>query len=328
MRLTGSVTVVNQAVCALAALGMLVGVGCRSAPNDAASGTVPSSLLSADEPAAAGSSAAGQAAQAPAAIVGDDYAGARTVFRTKLVRTGPAPQPWAPVRAPAGAKEIGFTSGGHSLRAWISEPKAGAAPAPAVLFLHGGFAFGGEDWDMAQPFAAAGFVVMTPILRGENGSPGAFSLFYDELDDVLAAAELLAKLPHVDPKRIYVSGHSIGGVLTMLASQASRRFRGAASLSGAPDPTVFAKQPGIPFDADDPTEWRMRSPLAFAASFRCPARLFYGVEETFFDAKTRETATRAKAAGLDVEAVTVEGDHFTMVARAIPRAIEFFQQQR
>ena len=45
-------------------------------------------------------------------------------------------------------------------------------------------------------------------LRGENGQPGAFSMFYDEVEDVLAAAEYLAKLPDVDPARVFVSGHS------------------------------------------------------------------------------------------------------------------------
>ena len=154
-------------------------------------------------------------------------------------------------------------------------------------------------------------------------------MFYDEVDDVLAAAEALSKQPRVDPKRLYVSGHSAGGTLTMLAALASNRFRAAASLSGDPDiRSMSGERDFIPFDPTDDNEFRMRSALDFAAGFRCPARLYFGDREAWADAPTRETARRAKASGLDVEAVTVEGDHFSMVPLAIPLAIAFFQQQR
>ena len=57
-----------------------------------------------------------------------------------------------------------------------------------MLFLHGGFQFGPEDWEMTWPYRAAGFIVMVPMLRGEDDQAGDFTMFYDEVDDVLAAA--------------------------------------------------------------------------------------------------------------------------------------------
>jgi dienelactone hydrolase len=259
-----------------------------------------------------------------------DYAAARAAFRTTLVRAAPSPQSWQPVQPPADAREIELRSGGHLLRAWISkEARPGGARAPAVLFLHGGFAFAEEDWDMAKPFRDAGFVVMTPMLRGENGLPGAFSLYYDEVDDVLAAAELLAGQPQVDPNRLYVTGHSAGGTLAMLAAMISKRFRAAAPLAGTPDALIYSDDRAfIRFDPKNDDEYRMRSPLVFASSFKCPARLYFGDQELLIAATTRETARRAKRRGLDVEAIAVEGNHSTMVARAIPLAIAFFEQQR
>jgi dipeptidyl aminopeptidase/acylaminoacyl peptidase len=257
-----------------------------------------------------------------------DYALARRSFHTKLLRTAPSPQPFEPTAPSSDARQIEFDSGGHKLPAWISAIKP-AVPTPAVLFLHGGFAFGSDDWAMAQPFRDAGFVMMVPILRGENGSPGAFTLFYDEVDDVLAAAAALAEQPGVDPRRIYVSGHSAGGVLAMFAAMTSARFRAAAPLSAAPDAKVFADLPElVPFDVSNEEEFRMRSPLLFAASFQCPARLFVGDQENLFIASTRETARRAKATGRDVEAIIVPGNHFSMTQAAIPLAVTFFQQQR
>lgn len=72
----------------------------------------------------------------------------------------------------------------------------------------------------------------------------------------------------------------------------------------------------------------MRSALAFAGSFKCPARLFFGEEESELEAPTQETARLARASGLDVEAVAVPGDHLTMTLLAIPQAIAFFEQHR
>ncbi len=70
----------------------------------------------------------------------------------------------------------------------------------------------------------------------------------------------------------------------------------------------------------------MRSPVAFATSFKCPARLYYGSAESYFDKETRRTAMLARAKGLDVEAVIVPGDHQTSVPAALEKAIALFQQ--
>src|SRR5207237_1250297 len=111
----------------------------------------------------------------------------------------------------------------------------------------------------------AGYVVVTPMLRGENGQPGSFTMFYDEVDDVLAAADALAKLPYVDDKHIYVSGHSAGGTLSLLTAMASPRFRAAASFSGSPNQKTFAQQGQypVPFDQSNPLEFDLRSPAAY-----------------------------------------------------------------
>jgi dipeptidyl aminopeptidase/acylaminoacyl peptidase len=256
----------------------------------------------------------------------EDYAQARSQFRTKLLHQGRAPQGWQPVKAPAGVQEVEYPSGKLKLKAWINSPQ-GAGKRPAVLFLHGGWAFGDDDWDMAQPFRDAGYVVMTPILRGENGQPGSFTMFYDEVDDVLAAAQYLAKRPYVDEKHIYLAGHSAGGTLTLLAAMASPRFKAAASFSGSPNQKSFAREYArdVPFNQSDMREFEMRSPIAYATSFKCPVRLYYGSDEPMFALSSATTAMRAKTKGLDVEAVSIPGDHDTAVPEAMRQAIQFFK---
>jgi dipeptidyl aminopeptidase/acylaminoacyl peptidase len=258
-----------------------------------------------------------------------DYADARKGFQTQLVAPGPSPQEWNDETPPAGAREVQYQSGGLTLRAWVNPPADGGPPKPAVLYLHSGFAFAESDWDESKPFRDAGFVTMTPMLRGENGQPGNFTLFYDEVDDAVAAAEVLAKTPGVDPNRIYVAGHSAGGTLAMLAAMTSKRFKKCASFSGSPDQVSFVRQePGLaPFDPENRKELEMRSPLAFPKSFKCPARLYYGDEEFAFSFSTPKLAEKAQAAGLDVQAVEVPGDHFTALTPSMRQAIAFFQSK-
>jgi len=259
-----------------------------------------------------------------------DYADARKTHKTKLTTNGPAPQPHAPEQLPADASELTYVSGKLQLKSWVNRPAPGGPPKPAVLFLHGGFAFGADDWDQCKPFRDAGFVTMTPWLRGENGQQGAYTMFYDEVDDVVAAAEALAGIPGVDPNRIFVAGHSAGGTLAMLSAMTSKRFKGCASFSGSPDQVKFVQgqEELAPFDINDMNELTMRSPLAFPKSFKCPARLYWGKEELLFRYSTRELAKKATAAGLDVQAIEVPGDHFTSVDPAITQAITFFQQRK
>jgi dipeptidyl aminopeptidase/acylaminoacyl peptidase len=271
-------------------------------------------------------------AQKPSALQqqDEDYAKAREGFKTKLVRKGPAPQGFRKLKRPDGVSEVEYPSGELRLKAWVNQPaKDDGEKHPAVLFLHGGFSFDESDWEMPRPYRDAGYVTLAPMLRGENGQKGTYTLFYDELDDVLAAADFLAKQPYVDPKRLYVAGHSVGGTMTLLAALATDRFQAAASFSGSPDQVAFTKgQPQlIPFDRSDPREFTLRSPLAYATKFKCPVRLYYGTQEAFFDASSRRTAELAKGKDLNVEAVRVPGNHNTHVPAAMKQSIEFFKKR-
>jgi dienelactone hydrolase len=263
-------------------------------------------------------------------IQSEDYAEARRKFRTKLVRKTSSPQPAPMPEAPAGVKVVEFPSGDLRLKAWTNLPdKSPPTKIPAVIFLHGGFGFVKAHWEQAESYRNAGFIVLVPILRGENGQSGNFTLLYDEVDDVLAAADYLARQPSVDAENIFVAGHSIGGTLALLAAQASNKFRAAAAFSGSPDQQLLLRfafpKDKIPFDASDAREFQMRSPLAYAASFKSPTRIYYGSEEAVFNLTSRRTAELAKAANLDVAAIVTKGNHESHVWSSIRQSIEFFE---
>ena len=147
-----------------------------------------------------------------------------------------------------------------------------------------------------------------PALRGENGLPGDFSGFYDETADVLAAADVLRAEPGVDPARLFLAGHSVGGTLALLAAMSTNVFRAAASFSGSPDARAFFRRfpDDIRFDAGDPLEFDMRSAVCFAESFKCPVLMLHGSGEGGSEAAVRLTVERARAVGLDVRRGVVE----------------------
>jgi acetyl esterase/lipase len=265
-------------------------------------------------------------------IQNEDYAVARRHFRARLTRAGPSPQRDVfALQPPAYVEAVTYAPG---LKAWMAGHQQATQKLPAVLFLHGGFEFGAADWDMAVPYWQAGFVVMAPMLRGENGQTGTFTFLYDEVDDVLAAADYLSRQPAVDPTRIFLAGHSAGGTLTLLTALASGRFRAVSSFDGSPDQQLLyngsATKPGnhreVVFDPKDLRELQMRSPLAYVFSVKSPVRLYYSYEASPIAARpSRRFAELARSRGVDAVAVRVWGSHMSHVARAMPQSIEFFK---
>ncbi|MHC4398219.1 MAG: alpha/beta hydrolase family protein [Planctomycetota bacterium] len=261
-------------------------------------------------------------------VAQETYREARRRFQTNLVERGPSPQDWEPLRLPPNAVEVKYRSDGLELVAFADRAATSGEPKPGVVFLHGGFAYGDEDWDMPQPFRDAGFVVMIPVLRGENGQDGTFTLYVDEVDDVVAAAAAFADMPGVDARRIFVAGHSAGGTLAVLAAMASDRFVAAASLSGLMDQSIHVQDDAwlIRFDPSNAEELRIRSPAAYAASIQVPTRLYYGSMEWWARDSTERTARLATEAGGDVKSEVVPGDHFSSVPPAMAKAIPFFKR--
>jgi dipeptidyl aminopeptidase/acylaminoacyl peptidase len=263
-------------------------------------------------------------------LMAGDYAKERRGFRTSLLNKGPAPDSYEPLIAPTGADQIFYRSGyGGELElvAWVSRFQRTPKPRPAVLLLHGGNAIGQGHWKLADPYVDSGFVVMIPSLRGENGQKGNFSGFYDEVQDVLAASDRLRHLPGVDPHRLFLAGHSIGGTLAMLASMSAKRFRAVTPISGDPNAfNFFDHYPqDIRFDERNPREFQMRSPVCYAHSFKCPVKVMHGMEETHIVPQIDLLKKRAVAAGVKIEVATAEGGHTTALPAEIAQSIQFFR---
>lgn len=130
----------------------------------------------------------------------------------------------------------------------------GPGPHPVLLICHG-LPGNEKNLDIAQAVRRAGWVAVTFNYRGSWGSPGTFS-FPGNLED---AAAVLAYLrdPHnsaslrLDPKRIVIAGHSMGGWVAARTAARDGALLGAVLIS-AWDPSVpTTHQKSVAFMASD-----------------------------------------------------------------------------
>jgi diadenosine tetraphosphate (Ap4A) HIT family hydrolase/pimeloyl-ACP methyl ester carboxylesterase len=107
---------------------------------------------------------------------------------------------------------------------------SGDQPHPTMLMLHG-FPGNETNIDLMQAVRRAGWNVMRINYRGSWGSPGKFSFANARADGEAAVAFLrdpanVAKY-HIDPTRIVVAGHSMGGFMAADAVAADPKAVGA-----------------------------------------------------------------------------------------------------
>ncbi len=254
------------------------------------------------------------------------YQNDRNAFETKLIVEGPSPQYHEEEAPPEGVSEVIYPSGDLELKAWLSDDPGDGQRHPAVVYAHGGFAFGLSDWEDAQAFTDAGFVLMTPMVRGENGNLGNYEGFFGEVDDVIAAGDYLKELPYVDPENIFLCGHSVGGTLSMLTSMLPSSYKAIATFGASPNQRVFFKSSSdiAPFDYNDFSETDIRSPLAYIDCIQKPLYIFVAEGDLAYVQFSRLLADSAKEMSKDCEMIVMEGDHFTSLQPSIEQSIERF----
>ena len=246
---------------------------------------------------------------------------ARRNFHSKLL------PPAAPDREPVepAPKKLFLTTKypapAGKFAAYLSpDPKDGKRH-PAIVWITGGDCNStGDVWSpaprdndqTAAAYRKAGIVMMFPSLRGGNDNPGTKEGFLGEVDDVLAAADFLARQPYVDPARIYLGGHSTGGTLALLVAESSNRFRGVFAFGPAAEARDYGvHNKFVPADLSLPQENKLRSPIAWLADIQTPTWVLEGTEGNI-DA-LRDLAKAST--NVQVHFVTIQGaTHFATLA--------------
>jgi hypothetical protein len=208
---------------------------------------------------------------------------ARRNFKTVLLRheTEHVPVDTPPAKL---FRTVQYDSPIGKLAAYISQPANDGQRHPAIVWIIGGFSnsIGDTAWvpqpadndQSASAFWKAGIITMYPSFRGGNQNPGYKESFYGEVDDLLAAVDYLAKQDFVDPKRIYLGGHSTGGTMALLAAESSDRFRAVFSF-GPIDDIGHYGQENLVCNTDD-KELDLRSPKLWMNSIHDPTFVFEG----------------------------------------------------
>jgi acetyl esterase/lipase len=214
---------------------------------------------------------------------GKFLAEARQEFTTKLARQEKSreaiPEPPAKL-----FKRVKFDSPVGSLAAYVTPDQKDGKRRPAIVWVTGGDNALGDVWtpapatndQTARAYRDAGIVMMFPSFRGTNNNPGYKESFYGEVDDVLAAASYLSKLPYVDPTHIYLGGHSTGGTLVLLAAEMPNRFRAVFSFGPVPDISVHRPAHRAAVNMADRKEIELRSPGKWLHSIQSPTFVFEG----------------------------------------------------
>jgi len=143
--------------------------------------------------------------------------------------------------------EVTVGDGEWKLPGTLAMPK-GAGPFPALVLVHGS---GPNDRDESiganKPFkdlalglASKGIAVLrydkrTKVYHDKliGANPKHFTVKQETIDDAVAAVDLLQRTEKIDPKRVFVLGHSLGGMLVPRIAKADPKIAGLISMAGA-----------------------------------------------------------------------------------------------
>jgi acetyl esterase/lipase len=251
---------------------------------------------------------------------------ARAKFHTKLIDSEQEEVDVAPWPPPNSFRLVQYDAGPGKLAAYLTQDPNDGARHPAIIWITGGDSNAiGPVWTASDPaddqtaaqYREAGIVTMYPSLRGGHNNPGQREGFYGEVDDVLRAADFLAKESYVDPARIYLGGHSTGGTLVLLVAAAAPKDKFRAVFAFGPIHDVAAygvPNPFCPFDTSNPREFELRSPVRWINTVMTPTLVFEGTEQGNLDSLLM---IKARSKNSLVRFFPVKGfTHFNVLAPA------------
>ncbi|MCB2113165.1 MAG: S9 family peptidase [Parvularculaceae bacterium] len=188
---------------------------------------------------------------------------------------------------------------GREIEAWIALPHGFNADAsyPMILEIHGGpfTQYGPTFAAEIQRYAAEGYVTVYVNPRGSTGYGEEFAQLIDlaypgnDYDDLMSVVDTLIAKKYVDPKRLFVTGGSGGGVLTAWIVGKTNRFAAAATVKPVinwstmallGDIGAFVRRHWIRADPweDRETYWKL-SPLSLVGNVETPTMVMVGEED-------------------------------------------------
>lgn len=164
---------------------------------------------------------------------------------------------------------------------------------PLILHVHGGphAMYNVGFSTLYQNLAAYGYVVLYTNPRGSTGYGTPFANAIDDAypsvdhEDLMAGVDALLERGYVDPKRLYITGCSGGGVLSSWAIGQTDRFAAAAvrcpvtnwiSFAGTADIVQWGYHRFNGYFWEKPEKWLEHSPLMHVGKVTTPVLLMTG----------------------------------------------------
>jgi dienelactone hydrolase len=250
-------------------------------------------------------------------------------------------------------REATLQRGGVPMRVWYYQPEKAAGPLALVLVppagstLFAGMALADGDRREHYPYVKVGFAVASfdidgPVPQSPPPSDAvvlqgarAFRDARAGLANAQAALDfVLAKVPNIDPQRVYIAGHSSAATLALLVAEHEPRIKACAAFAPATEvegrlaeviPLLDRALPGYR------KFLHFSSPRTHADKLQCPVFLFHARDDanvpvrdsTDFAAILRKTNPRV------TPVTTPHGGHYdSMIREGIPKVIAWFQQRQ
>ncbi|HEX4959733.1 MAG TPA: alpha/beta fold hydrolase [Thermoanaerobaculia bacterium] len=184
-------------------------------------------------------------------VVIDDASEVVGFFIQPVQSAAPPPDPSPPPYAKPDSyheREVTVGSGEWALPGTLTMP-VGAGPFPAVVLVHGSGPNDRDETvesnkpfrDLALGLASRGIAVLryekrTRQYAGKVADVAGFTVQQETVTDALTALALLRGSEGVDPRRVFVLGHSLGGMLLPRIGQSQPALAGLIVMAGAARP--------------------------------------------------------------------------------------------
>ncbi|PKM46569.1 MAG: dipeptidyl aminopeptidase [Gammaproteobacteria bacterium HGW-Gammaproteobacteria-1] len=233
------------------------------------------------------------------------------------------------------------TANGLRLHGWFV-PGTGAPPVPAVVLLHGWGGSAETLLPLAPSLSQAGFAVLLFDARCHGRSDeDSFASMPRFAEDLEHALDWLRQQAEVDPRRIAVVGHSVGGAAALLAASRRADVAAVVSIAAFSHPRdmmrrLLASQ-HIPYW---PLGWYILryvqhvighrfdaiAPLTTIRQIRCPTLLVHGADDRTVPVAEAHTIYAARgAAPVQLKIIPGSHDDYGDVAREAPLLAAFLR---
>jgi len=260
---------------------------------------------------------------------------------------------------------VSYLSEGNKIYALMTVPLGDRPPSgwPLVIFNHGyippDIYRSTERYEYyVEGFAQNGYIVFCSDYRGHGNSEGEAVGSYSSpayTVDVLNGMAAVKTYPDVDPNRIGMWGHSMGGQITLRAMVVSQEIKAGVIWAGVvgsypdllehwrrsgptrtPDPSStrrswrrdLAEEYGSP--QENPAFWAAISPNSYVSELSGPMQLHHGTADSDVPVVLSELlAGEIEAAGMPVELYLYEGDDHNLAinfSTAMERSVAFFDR--